>query len=222
MQAIHSSGESVGGGVRTFHDGRGPYVEGEEKRKVRVWGLRKGGVGRVTGLTPHVPEWEGKGKALDMDRRGYGGGEGGEPQTYQIEFPKGGTKACPVEGFPGRAGTRTAMWVHFWRRHVRGIMIILEEGNLPHPRCPQCDMLVLWRALNGRHKNTEMCRSGAENKRRRMAEAEARDSAEMAFEVYRAVVDSTSVQISEEDLDGGGQRLAGVGGKPGQGQEELG
>ena len=76
------------------------------------------------------------------------------------------------------------MRVHFWRRHVREIVIILEEGNLPHPRCPRCDMLVSWQALNGRHKNTEMCRIGAEKKRRRLAEAEVRDSAEMAFEVY--------------------------------------
>ena len=30
-----------------------------------------------------------------------------------------------------------------------------------------------------------MCRSGAETKRRRLAESEVRDSAEMAFEVYR-------------------------------------
>ena len=35
--------------------------------------MRKGGGCRVTGLTPHAPAWEGKGKALDMDRRGYGG-----------------------------------------------------------------------------------------------------------------------------------------------------
>ena len=63
-------------------------------------------------------------------------------------------------------------------------MIILEEGNLPHPRCPRCDMFVPWRALNGRHKNTEMCRGGVDNKRRRLAEAEVRYSAEMAFEVY--------------------------------------
>ena len=45
-------------------------------------------------------------------------------------------------------------------------------------------MLVPWRALNGHHKNTEMCRSGADKKRQRLAEAEVRDSAEMAFEVY--------------------------------------
>ena len=129
-------------------------------------GLRKGGDGWVTGLTPHVPAWEGKGKALDMDRCGYVGGEGGEPQTYCIELPKGGTKVCPVEGCPGRAGTRAAMQVHFWRRHVRDIVIILEEEYLPHPRCPRCDILVLWRALNSRHKNTEMCRSEAGKKRR--------------------------------------------------------
>ena len=45
-------------------------------------------------------------------------------------------------------------------------------------------MLVLWRSLNGRHKSTAMCRSGAERKRRRLAETEIRESMEMAFEVY--------------------------------------
>ena len=45
-------------------------------------------------------------------------------------------------------------------------------------------MLVPWQSLNGRHKATAMCRSGAERKRRRLAEAEVRESAEMAFEVY--------------------------------------
>ena len=72
------------------------------------------------------------------------GGGGGEPNTYRIEFPtKGGTRECPVEGCPGRAGTQTTIRVHFWRRHVRDVVIILEEGNLPHPRFSRCDMLVL-------------------------------------------------------------------------------
>ena len=100
---------------------------------------------------------------------------GGEEQkTYRMKFPKGGAKDCPVEGCPGRAGTRTAMRVHFCRRHVRDTVIILEEGNLPHPRCENCDMLVPWRSLNGRHKDIAMCRSGAERKRRRDTEAEIR------------------------------------------------
>ena len=76
------------------------------------------------------------------------------------------------------------MRVHFWRRHVRDTVIILEEGNLPHPRCENCGSLVPWRALNGRHKDTAMCRSGAERKRRRLAEAEIREITERAFEAY--------------------------------------
>ena len=76
------------------------------------------------------------------------------------------------------------MRVQFWRRYVRDTVIILEEGNLPHPPCENCYMLVPWRALNGRHKNTAMCKSGVERKRWRLAEAEIRDSTEMAFDVY--------------------------------------
>ena len=128
------------------------------------------------------------GKARERRRKwtdaATGGGGGGEPKTYRIEFPKGGTKECPVAGCPGRAETRTAMRVHFWRQHVRDIVIILEGGNLPHPRCPRCDMFVPWRSLNGRHNSTEMCRSGAKKKRRQLAESEVRDSVEMAFKVY--------------------------------------
>ena len=96
---------------------------------------------------------------------------GGEPRTYRIDFlTKGGMRGCPVEVCPGRAGTRKAMRIDFCNRHVRDIVIILEEGNLPHPRCSRCDMLVLWRTLNGKHHNTAMCRIGAERKRRRLAE----------------------------------------------------
>ena len=73
------------------------------------------------------------------------------------------------------------MRVHFWRRHVRDTVIILEEGNLPHPRCEECDMLVPWRSLNRRHKDTEMCRSGAVKKRRRETETEIRESTERAL-----------------------------------------
>ena len=76
------------------------------------------------------------------------------------------------------------MRVHFWRRHVWDIVIIMEEGNLPHPRCSRCDMLVPWRSLNGKHKSTAVCRSGLERERRRLAETEIRESTEMAFEVY--------------------------------------
>ena len=69
----------------------------------------------------NVQEWGGKGEPAT-------GGDGDKGKH-------GGTRECPVEGCPGRAGTRTAMRVHFWCRHVRDVVIILEEVNLPHPRC---------------------------------------------------------------------------------------
>ena len=76
------------------------------------------------------------------------------------------------------------MRMHFWIRHVQDTVIIPEEGNLPLPRYENCDMLVPWRALNGRHKDTAMCRSRAEWKRRRLAEVDIREITERAFEAY--------------------------------------
>ena len=84
------------------------------------------------------------------------------------------------------------MRMHFFNRHVGDIVIILEEGNLSHPRCPRCEMLVPWRAINGRHHATAQCAKGAERKRRWMAEAELRDSTERAFEAYWKPLETVS------------------------------
>ena len=53
-------------------------------------------------------------------------------------------------------------------------------------------MLVQWRSLHGRHKDTAMCRSGADKKRRRDTEAEIRESAERVFEAYGGQLESVS------------------------------
>ena len=53
-------------------------------------------------------------------------------------------------------------------------------------------MLVPWRSLNGRNKDTAMCRSGADKKRRRDTEEELRESAERAFEAYGGQLESVS------------------------------
>ena len=45
-------------------------------------------------------------------------------------------------------------------------------------------MLVPWQTLNRKHHVTAMCRSGAEQKRRRLAETELQEITEMAFEAY--------------------------------------
>ena len=93
-----------------------------------------------------------------------------------MAFPaKGGLRSYPMEGYPGRATTRTAMRVHFLHWHVLDTVIILEEGNPPHPRCAQCDRLFPRQALNGRQPDTAQCARGAERNWRRLTEAEMRD-----------------------------------------------
>ena len=76
------------------------------------------------------------------------------------------------------------MRMHFLHRHVLNTVVILEEVNFPHPRCARCDMLVPRRDLNGRHPATAQCARGAERKRRRISEAETRESLDRAFKGY--------------------------------------
>ena len=78
------------------------------------------------------------------------------------------------------------------QRHVLDTMVILEEGNSPHPRCAQCDVLVPSRALNGQHPATAQCSKGAERKRQRLAETGTRESLERAFEAYGEPINNVS------------------------------
>ena len=74
-----------------------------------------------------VAETRGKWKTLDA---GVG------TRTFRTTFPaKGGPRRCSVEGCPGRVEKRTAMQVQFLHHHVLDTVVILEEGNLPQPRC---------------------------------------------------------------------------------------
>ena len=110
---------------------------------------------------------------------------GNNPSTYRMVFTaREGARPCPVEGCSGLASTRTAMRVHFCHRHVRDTVVILEEGNLPHPLCPLCDMLVPWKALNGTHRRTAQCNRGLERKRRQLPAEEDRDVTTRVFSAY--------------------------------------
>ena len=56
-------------------------------------------------------------------------------EEIQMAFPtRGGSREFLVKGCQGQAEMRTAMRVHFLYRHVWYTLIILEDGNLPHPR----------------------------------------------------------------------------------------
>ena len=76
------------------------------------------------------------------------------------------------------------MRVHFMHRHIQETVVMLEEGNLPHPRCPRCDMQVPKKALNGRHLGTVQCAKGTEWKRRWLTKTETRENLERAFHAY--------------------------------------
>ena len=115
----------------------------------------------------------------------------GGARTYKMSLPaKGGRGQCPVEGFPGVLSTRTAMQVQFVHQHVHDTVVMLEEGNLPLPRCPRCNLQVSSKALNGRHLETIQCRTGTERKQRRLAEAEMRENSERALRRYRSFATS--------------------------------
>ena len=71
---------------------------------------------------------------------------------------------------------RTAIRVYFVHRYVLDTVVILEEGNFPHPQCAWCDMQVPWRDMNGRHPGTAQCLKGAKRKSWRLAETETREN----------------------------------------------
>ena len=88
---------------------------------------------------------------------------------------------------------RTGLQVNFLHRRVWHTVVILEEGNLPHPKCPRYDMLVPWVALNGCHPNTAQYEKGAERKRHRLTEEEMRGSTRWDFQAYGHPLTSVSL-----------------------------
>ena len=95
-----------------------------------------------------------KGKLGSEGYKAYGGDN--KLSTYKMDFPKmEGTMPCPFKGCSGQASTCTAMMIHFWHRYVRDTMVILDEGNISHPRCSLCDMMLPWESLNRMHRRTE-------------------------------------------------------------------
>ena len=101
----------------------------------------------------------------DPECRGLGGGLVREPpsqpreaQTYRVSLTKHMQMIqFPVEGCLGGASNQANLRVNFLHRHTRDTIVIMEEWNQPYPRCPQCDMFVSHKALNGRHMNKAFC-----------------------------------------------------------------
>ena len=64
----------------------------------------------------------------------------GDP-NFCVSLPKAAMiLACPLGGCHGRAMSQTNIQVHFVNCHVRDIIVIMEEGNHPHPLVPGHNM----------------------------------------------------------------------------------
>ena len=98
----------------------------------------------------------------------------------------------PSGGGPGQSGNEDGNEGALRATNVFDTVVILEEGNFPHPQCTRCDMLVPRQALNGRNPGTAQCQKGAERKRRRLVEAETRESTERAFKACGGPIKNVS------------------------------
>ena len=106
-------------------------------------------------------------------------------------FPRAaGSVGCSVEGCKGQATTRTTPQIHFVHHHMQYKIVIMEEGNLPHNRCPAWDMIIPWADLNRCQSNTTLFMQGAERKMWRLEEEEARAGAATTFQAYDQKLDS--------------------------------
>ena len=109
--------------------------------------------------------------SLDQERRGAG-----RPGLAPSPHPPGRPRltGSHSQNIYRGSGARY-LCIHFSHRHVRDIVMILEEGNHPYPRCPQCDMFVPQKSLSGQHFATSFCIWGMERKWHRLVEEEARE-----------------------------------------------
>ena len=70
------------------------------------------------------------------------------PSLYRVSYPIAAGFIGFIEGgCKGRVMMRTNLHIHFVHRHMGNTVLILEEGNRPHPFCPAwngpaCDMFV--------------------------------------------------------------------------------
>ena len=130
---------AVGGSIQETYDGSGAFLTGEAEGSGTLNGVRGRDGAQVSDGPRAGAAWEGIGWETAL---GNHGPEWGATYLHNGLPDCWGPRKCPIEGCPGWEETSTAMRFHFFHRHVRDTIIILEEGNLPHPWRPQCDMLV--------------------------------------------------------------------------------
>jgi hypothetical protein len=79
-------------------------------------------------------------------------------QLYHVDFPENVKRVpCPVPNCPYSAPTQTLLQRHFSRLHDSDVIIILQEGKLPH--CPYCQIFAS--NVGPKHFATKACRAQA-------------------------------------------------------------
>ena len=167
------------GGVQAENNEGREFISGKTARESGVRGVWGGNSGWI-----HVESLDDSTREGRTTAAPLGPPDDWGAQDIQDDFPKGEQTAVPGGGMPGVSETRAAMRVHFVHRHVHDTVVILEEGNLPLPRCPRCYLQVSRKALNGRHLGTNQCRTGAERKIWRLVAAEGGAATERTFKAY--------------------------------------
>ena len=67
---------------------------------------------------------------------------------------------------------------------MQDTIVILEEINLPHLHNPECDVFVLWKALNSLHLNMYLYARGGDRKCCGLAEEETQTGSVIDFQSY--------------------------------------
>ena len=161
--------------------GVGPSFQGKQRVQVYCLEFREDMV--LGSLAVHLHTHKGEAK---LGWRHWGTtAPNEEPHIYKMAFLIAGyLRNCPIKGCWGWAATWVAMRFHLYHWHIWDTILILEEGNLPHPLCPRCEILVLWRVLNEWNIATSQCAKGAERDNRQMAEEDIWESVERVSQAY--------------------------------------
>ena len=121
-----------------------------------------------------------------------------------------GEISCSVPGYGVGETDRTNLRIHFLHCHVRDALVILEEGNHPHPWFPERENFVPWAALNRRHPTTELCTQGGGSEIQDTWGGGGKGGGSTGLHrIWTARVDGVLLTLPGEDDDGNGQRLAG-------------
>ena len=156
-------------------------------RPHRSWPISSGNMELGAARPPHRPPKGGWGVVGSRGRKST-------PAQYRFSFPAilAGLR-CLVVGFRGTVSSWTNIWVHFYQQHPWNSMVVLEEGNQPHPWYPQCDMFVPQETLNQAPPTSEMFRRGTERKRQRPVVDETEERTGRVFLAYGTPMTSVSL-----------------------------